>query len=543
MKTFRVAAAGIAVLLLAGCTAGSNGGSNTTAPFDPSTLVSTTPAGTNPVDKVTWGIQAGEPSSLDPVRIGSDSQYQIIGNMCEALLQVQPDFSTAPGLATDASYDTSGNVVINLRPGVTFWDGTPMTADDVAYSLQRSADPTSGSITVAAFERVANIAATGPLQVTVSFTTPDSQFLNAIAGPAGFVFEKAFSTAAGAGLGTPTGGVMCTGPFSFTSWTSGKDILLTANPDYWGGAPLVKQLDFVFTDSDATLTNALVSGEIDGAFDVPVAAMSQLRSSSTGSVYVGPSNATSSFGPASATGPGADPNVREALNLAIDKNSYVSTVLGGYGTVAKTFTTPFMWEGLADAGVYKAGYDALPTDGYDLAKAKQLVADAHLSTTDLTMAIPAGAQQILQSATIVQAAAKQLGLNITIKQLQATDFGNLFYDPSAREGIDFVATTGYLDTPGAYAYASLFALPGGLFNWTNYSDDQVTALLQDGRTTQDQTKAAQDFVAAQAIYAPAQLQVTLANQYTRVFLSSKLTGVTTSFSYIVSPWALKLGGK
>ena len=130
--------------------------------------------------------------------------------------------------------------------------------------------------------------------------------------------------------------------------------------------------------------------------------------------------------------------------------------------------------------------------------------------------------------------------------MHASDFGALFYDPAKREGVDFVATQGYLETPGVLGYPSLFVLPaeqGGIFNWSGYENAEVTAHMTAARNATDARTAADEFVAAQAVYAPDQLQVTLAGTYQLTYLNDDLTGVTTSVAAYSSPWALHLGGK
>ncbi len=95
-------------------------------------------------------------------------------------------------------------------------------------------------------------------------------------------------------------------------------------------------------------------------------------------------------------------------------------------------------------------------------------------------------------------------------------------------------------------YPSLFLLPaefGGVFNWSGYDDAEVTAHMQAARTATDPVTAANEFVAAQEIFAPDMLQVTLAGTYQLTYLNSDLTGVTTSIAAYSSPWALHLGGK
>ena len=94
-------------------------------------------------------------------------------------------------------------------------------------------------------------------------------------------------------------------------------------------------------------------------------------------------------------------------------------------------------------------------------------------------------------------------------------------------------------------YASVFMLPldgGGAFNWSDFDDEVVIGHLKAARSASDPETAAGEFVAAQEIFAPLQLQVKLANAYHLTYLSDGLTGVTTSVSVYSSPWALHLGG-
>lgn len=540
----RLVAAATALSLAVILTACSSSGSGNEAKlFDPSKLVSTTPASTTSVDKVTWGLGAGEPPTLNPVQSGTDSSYIVLSNLCENLLTLKPDFSVGPGLAKSVDWAGDTKLVIDLRTDVKFWDGKPMTAEDVAYSLQQNMTSDSGSVNSSNFASVASIDITGPSQVTLTFKAPNSQFRTNLASTVGVVFEKAYAESAGKNLGTPDGGLMCTGPYKLDKWNAGKNIVTSANDLYWNGKPLVKELDYVFIPDSSTLTSALTSGEVDGAYDIPVPSASTFSNAANGSLFVGPSTATISFGPTASTGPATDPRVREALNLAIDKSQFVAAVLKGYGRTAKTFNPPLSFSGLDGASIYQKGYDGLPATTPDIEKAKKLIAEAKPGTKPLVFAIQAGDQQSLQSATIVQAAAKQIGLTMTIKQMQATDFANIFYDAKAREGTDFVGTTGYLVAPGPLTYAQYFALPGGLFNWSNYQNADVTKYLTASEQTTDPQKAAEAFVKAQAIYNDAQLQVTLGEKYSTLFLNKKLTGAVSSMAYISSPWALHLGGK
>ncbi|WP_157007452.1 ABC transporter substrate-binding protein [Agromyces laixinhei] len=540
------AVACVAMLTLTACT--SRDGGDVDGDVEDFTLVDAQPAGTEPVDEVTWAIVEGEPATLNPAA----SANLIIPNLCDNLLSLQPDFSIEPGIAESAEFVDPVTFVIELRDDVTFWDGSPVTADDVVYSLQQSMNPASqwyGAFALVVPDPAAGIVATGPNQVTVHFVAPDSTFRDALAGQGGAVMQQAFGESTGQAVGTPDGGLMCTGPYELEAggWTPGSEIVTTANEDYWQGAPLVKTMRYTFVNDGSTLATALTQGEIDGAINVAPSSRAVFEGDGAGTLTVGHSTASYSFGPTTANGAAANPKIRQALSLAIDREQYLETVVNGLGYVQKTLVPEFSFQSMVEAEIYQSGYDALAEPKVDLEAAKQLVEESGEDLSDpLVIAVPAGAKEFEQTATIMQAAGKQIGLDLEINEMQASDFGALFYDPAKREDVDFVATQGYLETPGVLGYPSLFVLPpaqGGIFNWSGYENADVATHMMAARNAIDPETAANEFVAAQEIYAPDQLQVTLAGTYQLTYLNDDLTGVTTSVAAYSSPWALHLGGK
>ncbi|MEU4421992.1 ABC transporter substrate-binding protein [Actinoplanes sp. NPDC024001] len=531
----------IAGVALAGC---SSGGATGPASAPRIELAETTPAATGDVAKVTWALPTGEPASLDPARTGDYSANTVVANLCESLLRLETDYSTSPGLASAVTQKDPTTVVITLRDGVTFWDGSPLTAGDVVYSLERNMDPKVASYAAHVYANVGSIDETGPREVTVRFTKPDVQFIPDLAGVPGAIIQQRYATEAGPAFGTAGGGMMCTGPFKLAGWQSGQRITTERNDTYWDAGRRAKAaaFDFVFLTDSSTLTSALLAGEVDGVYGAPVGSIAALQRSEAGRLYFGPSTETVSLGAVAADGPAADPRIRQALDLAIDKTSFITSVLKGAGEPLKTFTPPLAWRGSPAKSVYDAGYAALPdTSRADVEAARKLVAEAAPSRTDLVLATPAGDQSLLQTATITQAAAQQIGLTVTIKQLQPAEFSGLFYDPALRQGIDLIATTGYLEVPGALYYAPGFVFPGATFNWTNYHDPEVIANMAAAASATDPEVSAEKFVAAQARFGPAKLQITLAGSYNRLFLNKRLTGPPASFSYISSSWAALVG--
>ncbi|WP_042541468.1 ABC transporter substrate-binding protein, partial [Microbacterium sp. MEJ108Y] len=264
-RRFTVAAALATATVLVATACAPRTGTTDSSPdeIDASSLVTALPAATTAVDEVTWAVVEGEPQTLDP----SSSANIIIPNLCDSLLTVEPDFTLEAGIAEKAEWVDPVTFEITVRDGVTFWDGTPVTAADVAYSLERNRTPASQWY--AAFALIESVETAGDDTVVVHFTAPDTTFRDALGGGGGAVMSKAFGDTVGQDLGTSGGGLMCAGPYQLDEWKPGTEISVTANPDYWNGTPLTERIRFVFVTDGATLTSALTAGEIDGAFNVP----------------------------------------------------------------------------------------------------------------------------------------------------------------------------------------------------------------------------------------------------------------------------------
>ena len=124
-------------------------------------LVTTTPPGTGPLDTLKWNLPY-EPLSIDPMRSFNYAENTVVANMCDSLMRLTPDLKITPGLAERVDSPDPLTQVYTLRPNVRFWDGKPMTADDVAYSLNRQLNPDNGSYFANYYTKVASVQASGP---------------------------------------------------------------------------------------------------------------------------------------------------------------------------------------------------------------------------------------------------------------------------------------------------------------------------------------------------------------------------------------------
>ncbi len=320
---------------------------------------------------------------LDPVWTDANVDIWVLTNIYGTLIEPTDDgVGLRPGLATKWETSADGKTVtLTLRSGVKFGDGTPMTADDVVWSLNRAKDPKQGawSDLVASID---SVEAAGNI-VTLHLKTADPTILAALATfNTAILPSKQFEATPGATpeekaknfAEHPNG----TGPFMMTAWQRGVSMTLKRNPNYWklaaDGKPLpyLDELDFPIIPDDSTRLLKLKAGEIDGTEFIPYARVKELQADPKLRMELWPSTRVRYLGmydgPTFKDGkpnPVSNVKVRQALNYAVNKDAVIAITTLGLGKPMRSFmssTTPMFY----GQDLYK----------YDPAKAKALLAEA-----------------------------------------------------------------------------------------------------------------------------------------------------------------------
>jgi peptide/nickel transport system substrate-binding protein len=539
------AAAALLAGAAAACSSGGSAAPATAASGGPAPapagLVATSPAAAGNLDTLTWDLPAGEPTTLDYVKAGDYSPDMVISNLCDSLLRLNPDFTFSPNLATSWRYGSGHQTLtFTLRSGVKFWDGHPLTSGDVAYSLLRNMNPKNSPVNGAFYANVASITATGPHAVVVRFRHPDELFIKEMATVAGDVAEEQFVKARGSRYGTAQGGVMCSGPLELARWSPGQSITLTANPHYWNPAdrPRARKVTLDFITDTSSLVQALKSGAIQGAFEAPIAELPALQADSSGRVYQGKSLAIYEL---ATNSPGPDLKVRTALSMVIDRSAMARVIFHSAATPNYTLIPPAAWDPTA-LSTYQAALQALPrATTVNTGAAKKLIAGDPAARQPITLAILAGDQTEINTATLIQQEASTIGLTVTIKQLQPLQFSNAFYVPSARKGLGLILTKGYLDVPDPLDYLGLVVMPTSIFNWTHFDNATVNKNVTEAQSTFDNARRAQLITAAQARWESAHFVIPLLSLHEVVFMNKAITGAPVSFAYIYEPSLATVG--
>lgn len=531
----------LAAVMVTGCTQGTN--EATTAEDGATSFRTGEP--TKPLPSVDWYTFYRPVLGLVAATWADYPEYMVNANLCESLVRVQPDYSIVPGVADFTVSEDFKTYTYTIREGAAFWDGTPVTTDDVMFSLTANTTPPFGAAFFAIADAIDSVSATAERTVTITLKAPDINFNSLMTGPAGKIYQKKQAEAAGEGWGSPDVGVMCTGPYTLGSWDPASSLSIKKNPNYWSSdfSPLVDEVVFTWPQDPTTLTNAFTSGEIQGGWNIPPSIITPLQGSDKGQMYVGSRDtAVQIYGLIVGNvqeGPLADPRMRQAISALIDREAVASKVYSGAADPLYTLATPGSITYEQDA--WNAANEAAAT-GADPERAKQLVSEAGQTGKTLTLALPAGDSLATITAKAIQTDAAKAGITMELKPMEASQYAVIFLDPASREGIDLFFTI-YAPTvrdPVQNYFETI--VTGQVNNFNGYSNPEVDALIGEAKVSTDPAVRAEKALAAQQIYLADLPYIPISAPRVTVWEGTGLTGAPTTFTWINSPWAALLGG-
>ncbi|MFJ4295640.1 ABC transporter substrate-binding protein [Curtobacterium sp. NPDC089689] len=309
-----------------------------------------------------------EPTSLDiRTQSGAALEQVLIDNIYQGLVGRTQDGQIRDVLA--AQHKVSGDgltYTFTLRKGAAFHDGKPVTAADVAWSLQQAKD-TKTFIDSPKLAKVSSITAESDDVIVLKLTNPDSDLLWNLTGRAGLIFEQAARN-------DRSDSANGTGPFKVASWKQGDSLTFTRNDAYWGPEPKVKKVVLRYITDPATAVNAMASGDLDVFNPIDGTLKSQLEGNPDIALHTGKTTDKYTLAFNNAEAPFTDKRVRTAIRQAIDPAALIKAI-GGTG-VEQGGPIPEL----------DPGYEDLSTiDAYNPSRAKQLLSAAGAQNLKLTL--------------------------------------------------------------------------------------------------------------------------------------------------------------
>ena len=449
-----------------------------------------------PIDPGVATVVLGAPQTLDPAAAGDAGSAAIIAQLFEGLTTVDADLVVRPALAESWRFEDGGRTVIfELRDGLTFSDGTSLTAADVKRSWLRVLDPAASSPLAALLDDVVGAAEyrTGGgskdrvgltadgRTVTVHLTRPATDFPAVAASPTLAVVPP---RAVPAPL-TPGADFVGSGGYVLTSAsTSGME--LTANDRYWAGAPAIPRIEVKTSLDGSSPVQAFQDGMVDLTPVAPNDASWIAYDGDIGdSLRKGVSLSVEYLGFDTSSPPFDDARVRQAFGTGVDWRRVVGLGSDSTEEIATSIVPP--------AVPGRTAADMLPP--FDLAGARALLAEAGYPGGAGFPAITFTSAGNPYARAIVDQLHENLGIDISIETMDFTQYyDRLGTDPPAMWSVDWVA-----DYPARAALLGLLLGPDQPNNFGRWTDPAFAAALAEGGAATDPAVANAAYDRAEAI--------------------------------------------
>jgi peptide/nickel transport system substrate-binding protein len=525
------------IATLAMLVACSGGGANQSADID---LPLNTPPAAGDLDFITWNLPYGEPASLDPITLSSFSDAMVLSNTCDSLARESPDGRVTPNIASSIEQTSPTTVMITVSENRRFWDGTPVTAEDVQFSLDRIIND-ARSLQSSTWGNADRVVQTGPRTVEVIMKKPDTYLATQLHNVTSVVVSKKFALAAGEAYGTPSGGIMCSGPFKMTKWLPGQSITLTRNDDYGDDSlrPKVKTVELSFITDANTLTLALKSGQIDGSYGVPISGIDVLRQATAqGKLYFGPSPNVFNLMMNTRNGRWGDPRVRKALKLAIPYQEIAKALYHGAAQPARSSLAPMGWPANV-ADQFQAAWDGIPEPQQDLEKARRLLQDAGANGTKLRIFSVSDQLEWKNVVNAVADGATQAGFNVEVTGKPNSVVQVDVYDPAAIANYDVITNEWNADYRDPRVLFNAMRLP----RWSQITteDPQFNTLMDEAIAAQSPQERTRLELAVQKRASELDDWIPVAYIYNRLWMNNRITGAPAAWAWWCYPYLATVG--
>lgn len=351
----------------------------------------------------------GDFPGLDPSKDTSPLGFNYRLNVFDALTELKRDGEMNPRLAESWTFSPDlTEWTFKLRKGVKFHDGSPFTADDVVFTINRiQADPKTP---VRTFLRlVKGVEKVDDHTVRFTLIQPYGIFHRQIS-YVNIMSKTYFDKVGDDGYATKPVG---SGPYKFVSWRKDDRLELVANPDYWRGAPAIARATLRPIPAEASRAAALMSGEVDLVPALPPALMAQLKSAPDLAVDTAPGFRVIFVAFNVNKAPLDNARIREAIDVSIDRAAIADKLLRGLGKPTGIMVPPM-----------NIGYDpSFKPVAYDPEKARKLVAEAGYKGEPIAIQYPNN--NIVMANEVVQAVAGYMtaaGLKVEIRPMEFTAF-------------------------------------------------------------------------------------------------------------------------
>lgn len=479
-----IAALVIALGVLAIVVVGGGGGDDDATQGDP---LKPSDSGSSGAAAGDLRLLGGDPITLDPALAGDAGSATYIVEIFGGLVTLDRDLKIVPDIAERWDISPDGKTyTFFLRRNALFHDGRPVTAADFKYSLERTANPRTASLTAEAYlgdivgardmirgraDSISGIEVVDGTTLRITIDEPKPYFVAKLTYPTAFVVDRNQVESNPRNWTRKPNG---TGPYKMQEWRLNERIILQANDRYHLGAPSVKRVLFNLAGGSALTQYENNEVDVSGVSINDIERVTSPRDPLNKDYKTGPNLSISYIGFDVKKPPFDDPKVREAFAISIDREQLARVLYKGMVPVANGFLPPGT-----------PGYDSNSKGPpFDAARARQLLQESkyqgRLPPITVTEA-GGGANVGLDTQAILEMWRQNLGVEVTIAQSEVA----AFYDDLDRGLLQMFTSGWILDYPDPENVLDILFYSRSRQNNTHYSDPEYDAIIERARTEQD----------------------------------------------------------
>ena len=424
-------------------------------------------------------------TTFDPIKSAQNVDFWVFSNVYDVLVRVDKSGTKLePGLAEKWEVSPDNTVYTFTMRDAKFEDGSPITARDAAFSLLRIRD-NPGSLWADTYKVIKTAEAKDDKTLVVTLNQPTAPFLATLAMPGISILSEKAVTAAGeeAYAEKP----MASGAFGLVEWRRGDRVILKKNPNFWQ-ADRVKLdgVEWISVVDDNTRMLKLQAGEIDCSIFVPFSKVAELKKDANLNITLDTSTREDHLLINHEKGALGKKEVREALDLAIDKQAIVDTVTFGVGKVARSY--------VPEGALYHNKDNLLRP--YDPEKAKQMLKDAGAEGLAINHVVNAGDTVDEQIAILVQQQLAKVGVTLNIQKLDPSTTWQTEVDGNFDTAVNYW-TNDIIDPDQKTTF--VLGHDANMNYMTRYKNDKVKDLVAAARIEADPAKREAMYVEIQTI--------------------------------------------
>ena len=416
--------------------------------------------------------------TVDPAQQTTTTVQNVIDYGLQTLVAFDTQGKIEPLLATSWSTSNDGlTLTFHLRQGVNFHDGTPFNADAVVFCLDRLI---SGKVRVpigAGFKSMKSIAAVNPATVAIHLKHPDPSLVPNLSTTVASIFSPTSATKDG---NTPTNIVhpVGTGPYQFTRWTKGSEVVYTRVDNYWGQKPYYKTVDFKIIPEANSREAGLLAGQLDIVMNPPVTDLTSLSNNPAVKLLKAPSDRAVFIAIHTTKPPFNNEKVRQALNYAVDKDAIIKNVM--FDSV-NLMDSPFPSS--------LSGYCKIGAYNYNPDKARQLLSEAGVKNLKITLGSSTGRYiQDIQFAQAISGYLRKVGIDADVRTMDWPSYVTAMQQKDGPFDLHVLGwAPGALDGPTQLQMFTSATIPPKGLNTSFFSDPTVDKLTDESALNLDDT--------------------------------------------------------